>query len=149
MGGKRTYLEHENATSRRIFHTQKLKNQRTRDLVGGIANAHIMRREVQLDGIAQQDLELLGERRAHDTLGDLAGHARVQLDGNQLLGFFEDAHADVARARADFEDGVCWLEEGLVDDGVRYSGVLEDVLADIGVEFEDVVLAGGRRGGGF
>lgn len=108
-----------------------------------------MVREVQLDGVAQQDLELPLGRGAHDTLGDLGGHPRVQLDGVQLLGPLQYAHADVAGSGADLEHGVGGLEVGLLDDRICYSRVLENVLADICVELEDIVLAGGSCAGGF
>lgn len=65
-----------------------------------------MRREIQLDRIAQEHLELLLRGRAHDTLGDLTGHSRVQLDSDQFLCLFQDPHADVARSRTDLEDRV-------------------------------------------
>lgn len=107
-----------------------------------------MLREVELDGVAQQDLELLLRRRAHDTLGDLGSHPRVQLDGVQLLGLLQYPHTDVSRSRADLEDGVGGLEVRLLDDGVCYSRVLEDVLADVCVELEDIVLARGCCAGG-
>lgn len=108
-----------------------------------------MRRKVQLDRIAQQHLQLFGKGRAHDTLCDLASHARVQLDSDQLLCLFENANTDVACTGTDFEDGVGGFQEGFVDDGVGDTRVLEDMLADIGVEFEDIVLACGGGGCGF
>lgn len=37
-------------------------------------------------------------------------------------------------------DGVCGFEESLLDDGIRDTGVLQNMLADIGVELEDIVL---------
>lgn len=138
------YLEHEHATSRRVGHAQQLEDQGTRDLVGRIRDTHVVGWEIQLDGVAEQHLELLLVGGAHDALRDLAGHARVELDGDQPLGLLEDAHADVAGSGADLEDSVGGFQVGLVDDGVGDAGVLEDVLADVGVELEDIVLAGGR-----
>lgn len=106
-----------------------------------------MRWEIQLDRIAQEHLELPLRGRAHDTLGDLAGHARVQFDGDQFLGLLQDAHADVARARTDLEDCVGRFQVRLLHDGIGDTGVLEDVLANVCVELKDIVLGGGGGGG--
>lgn len=105
-----------------------------------------MGREVELDRITQQHLQLFGEGRAHDTFCDLASHTRVQLDSDEFLGLFKNAYTNVACSGTDFEDGVGGFEEGLVDDGVGNTGVLEDMLADIGIEFEDIILACGGGG---
>ncbi len=52
----------------------------------------------------------------------------------------------VARAGADFDDDIGGLEVCLVDNGVADAGVLEDVLAKVLVEAEDVCV--GRAGAG-
>lgn len=106
----RPYLEHENTTPRWVRHAEELEDEGTRDLVGRVGDADVVLREVELDGVAQQDLELPLRGRAHDALGDLGGHPRIQLDGVQLLGLLQYAHADVARSGADLEDGVGGLE---------------------------------------
>lgn len=102
-----------------------------------------MRREVELDRITQQHLKLLLGRGTHHTLGDLAGHTGVQFHGDQLLGLLENAHADVTGSGTDLEDGVGRLEVGLFDDGICYTGILENMLTKVGVELEDIILGWG------
>lgn len=109
-------------------------------LVGGVGNANIKGRELSLDHIAQQDLEFPLLRRALHTLGDLGGHSGIDFDANAFLSALQDAHRQVTGTGADFEDGVGGLEEGLFHDGIRDTGILENMLAEVCVELEDVVL---------
>lgn len=148
LGGLELYLEHENTTPRGVRHAEELEDEGARDLVGRVGDADVVLRKVELDGVAQEDFELLLRGGSHDTLGDLGGHPRVQLDGVQLLGLLEYAHANVARSGADLEHGVGGLEVRLLDDRVCYARVLENVLAHVCVKLEDIVLAGGCCAGG-
>ena len=52
----------------------------------------------------------------------------------------------VSGARTDLDDDIGGLEEGLVDNGIADSGVLEDVLAKVLVEAEDVCVGGASLG---
>lgn len=58
-----------------------------------------------------------------------AYHARVQLNGHDLLGPLQQLHGQVARARANLEHHVRGLHARLVHDGLHHLRVLQDVLA--------------------
>ena len=115
-------------------------------LVGRVADADVKVGQIRLDHVAEQDLEALLLGLALDALGELGGHPGIQLDGHDLLGLFEDPSRQVARSGADFEDdlegavsyeiledvesaNVALFKIGLVDDGLRYPGIFEDVLS--------------------
>ena len=55
-----------------------------------------------------------------------------------LLCLFEGADGNITRTGADFDDDIGGLEEGLVHNGIADTGVLENVLAKVLVEAEDV-----------
>lgn len=80
------------------------------------------------------------------TLRHLCRHPGVQLNANAFLGLFQDPDRQVARTGTDLQHGIGGFEEGLVDNGVGYTWVLENVLADVGVEFENVVRSTGTLG---
>lgn len=65
--------------------------------------------------------------------------------GNDLLCLFQGADGDVTGTRTDFDDNIGGLEVGLFDNGVADAGVLENMLAIVLVELEDVGAGGGLR----
>jgi len=68
-------------------------------------------------------------RCAHYTLAELGSHTRVQFDCYAFLCLFKNADCKVTRAGTDFEDHIGLGEIGFCDDGVCYTGILEDMLA--------------------
>ena len=112
-------------------------------LVRRVADANIKVRQVRLDHIPQHDLQSLLLRLPLHPLGDLGRHPRIEFHGDDSFCLFEDFDSQVARSGADFENDVALLEVGFVDYGLGDSRVAENVLAEVGVHFEDVV--GGFR----
>lgn len=132
-------LEHEHGDAGRVGHGQHLEDERTGNLVGRVGDEGVAWRHFgHLDDISQDDFELLGQGSALDTLGDFGTHTGIKFDGDDLLGLFEGADRDVTGTGTDFDDDIGGLEEGLVDNGIRDTGVLEDMLAKVLVELEDV-----------
>ena len=136
-------LEHEYGDAGRVGHGQHLEDERTGNLVGGVGDEGVAWRHFgHLDDVAEDDFELLGEGSALDTLGDFGTHTGIEFDGDDLLGLLEGADRDVTGTGTDFDDDIGGLEEGLVDNGIRDTGVLEDMLAIVLVELEDVGVGG-------
>jgi len=81
--------------------------------------------------------------------GDSGGHARVDLDGGDGGGRGgQEAHGEVARAGADFEDGVARADRGTAHDGVEDARVGEKVLPPPLVQPEGRPVPRLRRRGG-
>ena len=78
-------LKHKHRTPRRILHAQNLEDQGRADLVGCIADKDVVGRELgQLDDIADNNFEFLGEVCSLYALGNFGGHARVEFDCSLL-----------------------------------------------------------------
>lgn len=122
-----TSLKHENACPRRVWEREELEDKRRRNLVGRIAYADVELREGGLDDVSQEDLELPLFWLPLDALRHFGRHAGVHLDGDDLLGLFQDSDCQVTRTRSDLEDSIGRLEVRLVDDLFGYTGVLEDI----------------------
>lgn len=139
-------LEHEDRDAGEGPRREELEDDGGRDLVRRVADADVEVGEGHLAEVAEDDLELAALARAVHTLVQLGAHARVHLDDGALLALLEDADSEVTGTRTDFEDDVGGLEVGLVDDVLRYEGVLENVLAEA-VCVEDGVSGILTRGG--
>lgn len=77
---------------------------RTTYLIRCVADANVEVGEIGFDHITQQNFQPLRFGLALHALGDFGGHARVEFDGDDLLGFFEDLDRQVSGAGAYFED---------------------------------------------
>lgn len=107
-------LEHEDGGARRGREGEELEDERGGDLVGRVGDADVDRGgERRADHVAEEDLEalvgvvlLLLRRggRGLEALGQLGGHARVQLHGEDALRPLQDVLRQVAGAGADFKD---------------------------------------------
>lgn len=123
-------LEHQNTNPRRRILRQKLKHQRTRDLIGRITDTDVKVRQLRhLNHVSKQHFQSLLLWCAHDTFTQFGSHARIEFNCYAFLCFLQYADCEVAGAGADFEDDVGLVEARLLDDGVCYTGVFEDVLA--------------------
>ena len=75
------------------------------------------------------DRELVREAESGGARGDGLDHTRVDLDGDDARRVGrEEARGEVARARADLEDGVARTDGGAAHDGVEDARVGEQVL---------------------
>ena len=70
------------------------------------------------------------------------------LDRNDFLRLFQNARGQITSSGTDLEHNVTLLQLGLVHDRLRDTGVLENVLAEVGVELEDGVAPRRCRGRG-
>lgn len=114
-------------------------------MVGRVAYADVEVGEgVGLDHVAQDHVETATQRRTLDSFRHFGCHARVEFDCYALFRLFQNLDREVTTTRADFENGVGLLEVGFVDDGLGYAGVLEDVLTEVCVHFEDCIGLTGR-----
>lgn len=115
-------------------------------LVGRVTDAHVKRLNLiigDLDKIPHDNLQLPLQRRPLHLAAQLRRHPRVQLHRNHAPRLLQYPRRQHTGTGADLQDGLDGLDVRLVDDGVRDGRVLEDMLADLGVELEDGRLAGG------
>ena len=132
-GASLTSLKHQDAGTRGVGLGEELEDEGRGDLVGGVADADVEGREGGLDDVAEQDLELPLLGLPLHALGDLGGHARVHLHGDDLLRLFQDPHRQVARPRTHLQHRVRRLQPRFVDDLLRDSRVLEDICGVLGL----------------
>lgn len=109
------------------------------NLIWCIGNANVERGELSFNHIPQHDIKALLHRGALDTLRHFGSHAGIEFYGNDFARLLEDADCQVARSRADFKNNIRRFQVGLLDNRFCYSGVLQDMLSDVGVEFEDII----------
>lgn len=163
--GTDTWLEADlHGASRWFRETEQFEDERRGNLIGCVGDAHVKGWVVDLDGISQQDLEairlgrplhalcdcceVVSRQRGHFAAGlrqTFGRHARIHFDGCDRLALFQDAYCQVTGAGTDLEHVVASLEVGLVHNGGGDAGVLEDVLAEVGVHLEDAVGDGRFR----
>ena len=91
------------------------------------------------DHVAEDEIKSLRCGRALETFCEFGTHARVLLDCYYALGLFEYFRRQVACSWTDFQHDIGLLEVGLINDCLCHTWVLEDVLSEVFVEFEDVV----------
>lgn len=108
-------------------------------LIWGVRNANIKCRQFGLNNISKQNLQSLLHRRALHTLCDFSSHARIDFDSDDFLCCFQNADSQVTGSRTNFEDDIGRLEVGLLHNSFCDTRVLQNVLAESGVELEDVV----------
>ncbi|KAI6757787.1 hypothetical protein HG531_003612 [Fusarium graminearum] len=139
-------LNHENADAWGLGHGDELGDDDRRNLVGRVADADInggkSLHNIEFSKIAHDDLELLLQRPALDSFRQFSSHSGIELDSLDSLGLLQDSRGEDTSSGTDFEDGVGGLEVCLCDDGVCDTRVLQDMLADVGVELEDPVCGG-------
>eukprot|EP00982_Pelagococcus_subviridis_P000018 212-Pelagococcus_subviridis.AAC.3 len=121
-------LEHQRRRPEHRPVRQELEHERRRDLVRTVGDAHVEVRQVHLEEVAADYLQIVPVRRPGDAALELDDHARVELDRDDFLRRLEEAHREVPGPRADLEDDVRGLDPALLDDGVDDHRVLEDVL---------------------
>lgn len=149
-------LKHENTDSWWVWEGEELKDERGGNLsallemvtrlryvgtylIWSIRNANIKCWQLSLDDISKQNLQSLLHRRALHTLCDFSGHARINFDGDDFLCCFQDADCQVTSSWTDFEDDIGRLKVGLLNNSFCDTRILQDVLAESGIELEDVV----------
>ncbi len=102
VGGTVAATHHEHGDAGRVRHGQHLEDEGTADLVGGVGDEGVARGHLgHLDDVAEDDLELLGQGRALDALGDFGTHSGIEFD-------WEGSVSGVSRGV-----GISWLGTGL------------------------------------
>jgi len=114
--------------ARRPAHTHARAHTRTHarthartHLVRQVGDADVKVRKVDLEHVLVDDGELAAAALP-EALVELRSPARVELDGDHLLGLFDELRRERAVAGTDFEHGVRGLDVGLVDDGLAQAG---------------------------
>mmetsp|Transcript_4195 Transcript_4195/g.11829 ORF Transcript_4195/g.11829 Transcript_4195/m.11829 type:complete len:298 (+) Transcript_4195:685-1578(+) len=107
---------------------KQLEGQRRGDLVGDVGHAKVEIRQVHLEDIALDYLQLSRKRGALHSPLQLHHHSVVELDCHHLFGLLQQLHRQVSSARPDLQHGVCGLDTGLLHDGLHHQRVLQDVL---------------------
>ena len=95
-------LEHEHGASENRSVLQKFEDQGRRDLVRRVRDAYIKEGELDFDGIACNELELVLVSHIGDSLGHFSHHTRIDFDGNDLFAAFEKRRSQITCTRTDF-----------------------------------------------
>ena len=108
-------------------------------LVRRVTDTNIKVRQLRLDHISQHDLQSLLLGLPLHPLRDLRRHPRIEFHSDDSFCPFEDFDSQVPCSGAYFQNDVALLEVGFVDYGLGDSRVAENVLAEVGIHFEDIV----------
>ena len=108
-------------------------------LIWSVRNADIKRWQFSLNNISKQNFEPLLHRRSLHTLCNFSCHARIDFDCDYFLCCFQNTDCQVTSSRTDFEDDIRRLEVGLLHNSFCNTRILQDMLAESGVELKDVV----------
>lgn len=135
-------LKHQEGMSKHRTVRQEFERETRRDLVGRVGNTDIKIRQLNLESIAHNDLQLLLVCRSMDSLLYFCHHARVDLDGDHLARLFKKTRREVSRSRTDFKDDIRRTDLCLLHDRVEDQWVLEHVLTVLLVHREGVDASG-------
>lgn len=93
--------------------------------------------QIRLDEVTQHNLQLLLLRRPLHLLGQFGRHAGIQFHRNDVLRLLQNSARQDTRTRTNFKNGLGRLDIRLVDDVVCDRSIFQNVLTDVGVEFEE------------
>ena len=106
-------LEHENRLAEERTMRQKFKRQRRRNLIGSVCDADIKVRELSLDGISIDNLQLVLILGTSHSLLQFGNHARIDLNRNHLLRHRQQLHRQVTSTRTNLQNDITALQISL------------------------------------
>ena len=122
-------LEHQHGLAERGPLREQLEHERRRHLVRRVRDAHVKVREVDLQTVRHDHLQLPRVLRRGHALLQRRRHARVNLDHNHLLRDRQQLHRQVPGAGTNLQHHVRAPQIRLVHNPLRNQRVLQQMLA--------------------